>query len=194
MLLCSHLAQSNILYCAKQLSGEARRKLASGAILVITIRIMIETDTIAINPFFLPEADQFNLHGIAQVGEGKVSQMKFKALFRKIEELDQDKIVKLKPTLYNIAKAVCDHYQITINQLKSKSRKGDIMKARLMFCGIARLKTKHILADIGSFVNRDHATVLSSCKSLDSYRTNTKNDNITWEIFQTLKQKFYHEQ
>lgn len=131
---------------------------------------MIESHIVAVNPFFLPEAEQFKLHGTSQVEDGKVSNMRFEAFVRKFNKPELPQIPKLNPNLDNIAKIICDYFGITMKELAGPSRKGNPLKARKIFCAIARNKTGLSLSKIGKFVNRDHCTVLSSYRSVEELR------------------------
>ena len=57
---------------------------------------------------------------------------------------------------------------ITPEQMKVKCRKRYIVEARHIFNKIMHENTKLTLSAIGSYVNRDHATVLHSKKTLEN--------------------------
>ena len=162
---------------------------------------MIESHTIAVNPFFLPKEEQFNLSALLFIDHSKVSKLKFRihknhepikiTIHKNKTASISNESLKIIPTLDNIAKVVCEHYRVSINQLMGKSKKGDTMKARRMYFVIARTKTKKSLREIGWEVNREHCTVVSACNSFEGYAY--KKDDLTWEVFQTLKRKFSNE-
>ena len=81
-----------------------------------------------------------------------------------------DKFVKSNTreiTIEYIQKTVCNYFNITIDQLLSRSRKGDIVAARHISMYLARKLTKNSLVTIGEKCGKkDHATVLHACKSV----------------------------
>jgi len=90
-------------------------------------------------------------------------------------------------SLDTIKGIVADYYKLPIEALDSKSRKQEIALARQMAMYLTKEFTQLSLKSIGKeFGNRDHSTVIHSCKSivnLISTNTNIKNS------FQTLVSK-----
>lgn len=79
------------------------------------------------------------------------------------------KNVKKEVSVDMIQKAVADYFKIDIDVLKSKSRKREIAQARQLAMFFAKKYTKNSLASIGAQIgNRDHATVLHACKTVDN--------------------------
>jgi len=69
-----------------------------------------------------------------------------------------------------IKKTVSDYFKIDTALIVSKSRKQEIALARHMAIYFAKLLTPMSLKSIGNkFGNRDHSTVLHSCKTIDNY-------------------------
>ncbi len=79
--------------------------------------------------------------------------------------------------------AIANSFGCSIEDIQGKSRKGHIVKARHLFVYILVKEFKLSSAHAGSFVNRDHATVLSSCK-----RVNKLSKGM---IFRTHKEHIY---
>jgi chromosomal replication initiator protein len=64
-------------------------------------------------------------------------------------------------TIDYLQKAVTAHYKITLEELKSKSRKREIVTARQVAMYLAKQYTNHSLKSIGQyFGGRDHSTVI----------------------------------
>jgi chromosomal replication initiator protein len=61
-------------------------------------------------------------------------------------------------------KAVTQIFNVTAEELMSKSRKRHIAEARFAYCYITRKKLYYTLDVIGKTVNRDHATVIHGVK------------------------------
>lgn len=67
-----------------------------------------------------------------------------------------------------IQKTVCDYYNISLDDLKSKSRKKEIVIARQVAMFLSKGYTNHSLKSIGyHFGGRDHSTVIHSVQSVD---------------------------
>jgi len=68
-----------------------------------------------------------------------------------------------------IQKIVCDYFDITPDQLHSKTRKREIVQARQIAMYFSKSMTKSSLASIGSQIGgKDHATVLHACKTVNN--------------------------
>lgn len=75
-----------------------------------------------------------------------------------------------------IQKVVSDYFQLDVNMLQSKTRKRDVVQARQLAMFFAKKYTKSSLAMIGSQIgDRDHATVLHACKTVDNLMATDKN-------------------
>ncbi len=71
-------------------------------------------------------------------------------------------------TLENIRKVVAKHYDVTIADLDSPSRKASVRLPRQVAMHLARNLTQHSTTEIGQcFGGRDHSTVLNACKRID---------------------------
>lgn len=71
-------------------------------------------------------------------------------------------------TIDDILDKVCDHYNVTPEQVNSKSRKRDYVLARQLSMYLAQKYTKMPASRIGKLVgNRDHSTVIHSCAQIE---------------------------
>lgn len=70
-------------------------------------------------------------------------------------------------TLHDIQKSVCDHFHVTLSDLKSKRRSKNIVLPRQIFTYLARQHTNTSLPEIGKFIGgKDHSTIIHSCKKI----------------------------
>ncbi len=68
-----------------------------------------------------------------------------------------------------IQKVVCDYFDMSIDLLKSKTRKREIVQARQLAMFFAKQLTKSSLATIGAHCGgKDHATVLHACRTVNN--------------------------
>lgn len=78
------------------------------------------------------------------------------------------KYIKQTPkevSIDEIQKVVADFFKISIEEMNSRSRKRDIVQARQIAMYFAKKYTPFSLTMIGQHIgNKDHATVLHSCK------------------------------
>ncbi len=83
-----------------------------------------------------------------------------------------DKLVKntkREISIDYIQKIVCDYFDMPVENLKSKTRKREIVQARQIAMFFAKSLTKSSLATIGSLIGgKDHATVLHACKTVNN--------------------------
>lgn len=85
------------------------------------------------------------------------------------------KNVKREVSIEYIQKTVSEYFHLDIEILKSKTRKRHIVQARQLAMFFAKKFTKASLANIGSQIgDRDHATVLHACKTVDNLITTDK--------------------
>ncbi len=79
------------------------------------------------------------------------------------------KNIKKEISIDYIQKVVSDYFQLDTETLKSKTRKRHIVQARQLAMFFAKKYTKSSLASIGMEIgDRDHATVLHACKTVDN--------------------------
>lgn len=68
-----------------------------------------------------------------------------------------------------IQKIVCDYFNLPVDAINSKTRKREIVQARQISMYFAKKHTKASLATIGLHCgNKDHATVLHACKTVNN--------------------------
>lgn len=67
--------------------------------------------------------------------------------------------------LFEILSKVSTSTMISIEKMRSKRRNRPIVEARQIFCKIAKEETYYTLDEIGSIINKDHATVIHSCRT-----------------------------
>ncbi len=82
-----------------------------------------------------------------------------------------DKMVKQKReelTLDKIQNTVSEYYKIPVSSLKDKSRKREIAQARQIVMYFVKNYTNASLSFIGSQFNRNHATVLHACNTVEN--------------------------
>lgn len=88
-----------------------------------------------------------------------------------------------------ISKVVCDYFNLSVDHLQTKTRKREIVQARQLAMYFSKNMTKSSLASIGSQIgNKDHATVLHACKTVNNLIETDKNfRNFVDEIEKKLK-------
>ncbi len=79
-------------------------------------------------------------------------------------------------TIEHIQKLVCEHFDMPVDLIKSKTRKRNIVQARQISMYFAKNMTKTSLANIGKqFGGRDHSTVIHACQTVqDLMQTDNK--------------------
>jgi len=100
------------------------------------------------------------------------SSLNKKAVTLELAKQMIDKFVKntaREVSIDYIQKVVCDYFDMPIELLKSKTRKREVVQARQIAMFFAKKMTKSSLANIGMHCgNRDHATVLHACKTVNN--------------------------
>lgn len=82
-----------------------------------------------------------------------------------------------------IQKAIAEYYDVTVESLKSKKRTANITYARQVAMYLCKMTTEETIERIGLEFNRDHATVIHSCKVIgDEYNKNEELRNQIKEI------------
>jgi chromosomal replication initiator protein len=96
-----------------------------------------------------------------------------------------NKIVKQNKheiTIDYIQKIVCDYFNMPIDSLQSKTRKREIVQARQIAMYFSKTMTKSSLASIGAQIGqKDHATVLHACKTVNNLIDTDKQFKIDME-------------
>lgn len=68
-----------------------------------------------------------------------------------------------------IQKVVCDYFNLSLEMMKSKTRKREVVQARQIAMYFSKSLTKSSLATIGSHCGgKDHATVLHACRTVNN--------------------------
>lgn len=102
------------------------------------------------------------------------------------------RMVENKPlSVEDILDKVCDHYQVDISAIFTKTRKREIVQVRQIAMYLAKKHTEASSAKIGQLIGkRDHATVLHACKMVEGQLQVDKNfRNQVEEIETTLHRK-----
>ncbi len=88
-----------------------------------------------------------------------------------------------------IQKIVCDHFCITVDKIASKTRKREVVQARQLAMYFSKKLTKASLAAIGlQCGNKDHATVLHACRTVNNlYETDKKFKTSVDELEKKIK-------
>lgn len=95
-------------------------------------------------------------------------------LARKIVE-NYVKQTKREVSIEQIQKVVGDYFQMDVETLQSKTRKRHIVQARQLAMYFSKKMTKASLASIGQKIGqRDHATVLHACRTVDNLASTDK--------------------
>lgn len=85
------------------------------------------------------------------------------------------KNIKKEISIDFIQKTVSDYFQLDVNTLQSKTRKRHVVQARQLAMFFAKKYTKASLSNIGSKIgDRDHATVLHACKTIENLASTDK--------------------
>ena len=100
------------------------------------------------------------------------SSLNKKAITLELAKQMIDKFVKSTAreiSIDYIQKVVCDYFNISLEIINSKTRKREIVQARQLSMFFAKKHTKASLATIGLHCgNKDHATVLHACRTVNN--------------------------
>lgn len=134
-------------------------------------------DGIALDPAIL-EYVAANIKNNVRELEGALISLLAQSTLNKKEitlELAQDLIEKLikssrkEVSIDFITKTVCEYFDLPTDALLTKTRKREIVQARQIAMYFSKNLTKHSLAAIGSQIgDKDHATVLHACKTVNN--------------------------
>jgi chromosomal replication initiator protein len=106
-------------------------------------------------------------HAIMQLATANAAQHR-PVRASQISQLLAAETPEIKTVIKQVTAAVARHSQLSVGELKSKSRQQSIADARGLAMFIARRLTQASYAEIGRhFGNRDHSTVLHSCRKFD---------------------------
>ncbi len=82
--------------------------------------------------------------------------------------LETSQVIKPSEFLDRAMKLICQQKSVSEQDVMGKSRKHSIVMSRHQFAYIARTKTDLSLSFIGALINRDHATILHSCRTFQN--------------------------
>lgn len=83
---------------------------------------------------------------------------------------------KCELSIEYISKVVCDYFNMPVDALQTKTRRREIVQARQIAMYFSKNLTKFSLANIGTQIgNKDHATVLHACKTVNNLIDTDKN-------------------
>ncbi len=106
-----------------------------------------------------------------KVVENNNAELKYHAIVDGFAALFTEESKTSRPSCDEILKVSCEVHNIFPDLLKTKSRKGDLVRVRQQYCLVAYL-FKHIYRVIGEKILRDHVTVISAKrKAIIFYRT-----------------------
>lgn len=74
-------------------------------------------------------------------------------------------------TLDEILREVCKRLGVTKASVISDSRRMELVRARHLYCLIARRYTRHSFTEIAEVIERDHSTVIFAVNKLSAYMT-----------------------
>lgn len=81
------------------------------------------------------------------------------------------RIVNIAPkvmTVEHIRDTVCDYYNLTVEDISTRSRKLEVVQARQIAMYFSKMLTKNSLSSIGMHIGkRNHATVLHACRKVE---------------------------
>ena len=74
----------------------------------------------------------------------------------------------MKPSVQQICELVCNHCEVTLEQMVSKDKHRSIVEARQIAMWIARKRLGLSFPELGrEFGNRDHTTVMAAVQRMD---------------------------
>ena len=80
------------------------------------------------------------------------------------------KIKKIKTlNTDNIIQSVCDSFHTSLDNIKRKKRKRELVTARHLCYYFLRKYTDNTLKEIGFFFNTDHTTVIHGCNKIEGF-------------------------
>lgn len=132
-----------------------------------------------VDPFFLSREHRFNLKAFALCKEGKVHHLKYLILKPKVKKKAKPP-EKKKPDLPldDLMKVIAKYFRVSIEDIKGRVQGGNILKARQIYCYIARKDMGIRLRIIAASVNRITRNITHTCKSVDLIERNV-NDRVT---------------
>jgi len=94
---------------------------------------------------------------------------------------------KLPISPLDILRIVCEESDVTINEITSKQRFSRIVDSRQIFSYIMRYKFGYTYSQTGSILDRDHATIIHSCKvHQDKFKFDRGYEELTLRIYDEI--------
>lgn len=94
------------------------------------------------------------------------------------------------PTPDDIIHETARYFQVTSKDIKGQSRQKNIANARHMAAYLIRILTSYPLQTIGSYLNRDHATINASIKKIEKdMKTNQETSNTVRDITSNINSR-----
>ena len=137
-----------------------------------------ESHTITINPFFLQKEEIFNLKTKAVTESGKVHAIEYSVINPRKKKPKTIRNKKVDLPLDKLIKIVADYFKVSVLDIKGDYRGGNILKARQIYCYIARQKMGIRVRIIAASVNRLSCNITHTCKAVDLIERNI-NDRVT---------------
>jgi len=100
------------------------------------------------------------------VGLANPVMKRFNRIREEAIKIERQEIMHTSETVQKIMALVCFDFQLTSEQLQSKSRKREIVLARMFCMKLIRQTTELSLTETGKIFNRDHSTVIYSTDTL----------------------------
>ncbi len=117
-----------------------------------------------------------------QIVENNNAELKYHAMINGFSSLFTKELESLRPSCKSILTTCCEIHNIFPELIKSKSRKGELVRIRQQYCLITHL-FKHSFRVTGEVIFRDHATVLNAKnKALYYYHSEDEYNNEVNEI------------
>ena len=86
----------------------------------------------------------------------------------------------------------CENFEISKIKLKSQSRKRDLVDRRMLLCYILRRKFDVNYKEIGSFVNRHHASIIHYIKLAETLINNNAEFRIMYDECMIIYKTYSH--
>ena len=85
-----------------------------------------------------------------------------------------------------ITKIIPEYFGIKMSDITGRSRESEFVKARHIYCAMVKGMTGLPFTKVGELVNRDHTTVIHSCKVMQDAR-DTK--DVLWDHYGLIQEK-----
>ncbi|MCK5925238.1 MAG: chromosomal replication initiator protein DnaA, partial [Methylococcales bacterium] len=106
------------------------------------------------------------------VANSQLTGQKITLEFAKNSLQDLIALQENRVNIENIQKTVAEYFKLNVMELLSKVRKQSITRPRQVAMALARELTTHSYPEIGhAFGGRDHTTVISACKRVETLKT-----------------------